>query len=231
LLQLSNSSLFEFPKPVISVTHAASLLGMTTLKGLVLADGLASEFTTADPAGLALMERVGRHARAVAILSRTIAVDLDAPGLADIAFLSGLLHDVGQLVVFAASPALYARVEKRSVAEGLSFQAAMEAECGCTTLNIGAYLLGLWGVPKDIVCAVMNHRHTPTDAEPLCPATIVHIADRLANEIDFIADLESPKPRPATSFPATCSDNHLTAWRALVRQNSLSNGVAASATL
>src|SRR4030095_5269981 len=99
------------------------------------------------------------------------------PALADAAFTAGLLHHIGALVLLHAAPPHYERaLELRKQLKGNS--AAAEREVfGVTHAEVGAYLLGLWGIPFPIVEAVAFH-HRPNEVAPESRAlgTAIHIA-------------------------------------------------------
>jgi len=70
---------------------------------------------------------------------------------------------------------------------------------GTTHADIGAYLLGLWGLPYDVIEAVARH-HTPwPDVEVLDIATAVRLADSLASSVllnDHEACMHCEPPLP-----------------------------------
>ncbi|MCB0115042.1 MAG: HDOD domain-containing protein, partial [Caldilineaceae bacterium] len=99
VLQLVNSPYFGLVSEVRDVQHAATLLGLDALQNLVLAAGVFRELEGLNvPASL--LERLLDHSLAVAAVARSIAQDvgLSAAG-ADHAFLGGVLHDVGKLLL------------------------------------------------------------------------------------------------------------------------------------
>jgi HD-like signal output (HDOD) protein len=106
------------------------------------------------------------------------------PALADAAFTAGLLHDIGALVLLHAAPPDYVRaLDRKKELNGDS--AAAEREIfGVTHAEVGAYLLGLWGIPFPIVEAVAFH-HRPNEVAPESRPLVaaVHIASGLIEEM------------------------------------------------
>jgi HD-like signal output (HDOD) protein len=106
------------------------------------------------------------------------------PQLADAACTAGLLHDIGALVLLHAAPPDYVRaLERKKELRGDS--AAAEREIfGVTHAEVGAYLLGLWGIPFPIVEAVAFH-HRPNEVAPESRPLVaaVHIASGLVEEM------------------------------------------------
>jgi HD-like signal output (HDOD) protein len=104
--------------------------------------------------------------------------------LADAAFTAGLLHDIGALVLLYAAPPDYVRSLERAKQLGGDSAAAEREIFGVTHAEVGAYLLGLWGIPFPIVEAVAFH-HRPNEvaleSRPLVSA--IHIASGLVEEM------------------------------------------------
>jgi len=99
---------------------------------------------------------------------------------ADYALVAGLLHDVGKLVLAANLPEEYASALAFAAREGIGLPGAEYEVFGATHAEVGAYLLGLWGLPDPIVAATAFH-HSPTrsQAKQFSPLTAVHVANAL----------------------------------------------------
>lgn len=179
LLKLVSSAFFGLSRPVSTVERAVSFLGLDTLMTLALAQGIFKSAPTMDVAGFSL-EALWQHSLQTAGAARIIAAQegLDQSSLDD-AFLAGMLHDIGKLVLAQSMPEAYAEIVQRT---GTGFAANAEQEVLLTThADVGAYLLGLWGLTDAVVEAVAFHEHpgsAPSGALAL-PA-IIHAADRLA---------------------------------------------------
>jgi HD-like signal output (HDOD) protein len=91
-----------------------------------------------------------------------------------------LLHDIGKLIIACNMPSSYGRLLEADQANKLSIQMAEMKIFGATHEQIGAYLIGLWGLPDSIVETVAFH-HVP-DQYPACAFDAlgaVHIADAI----------------------------------------------------
>lgn len=178
LLKLVSSAFFGLSKPVSTVERAVSFLGLDTLITLVLAEGIFRESPPISVPGFSI-DKLWRHSLETASAARIIAGQqgLDKAVLDD-AFLAGMLHDIGKLVLAQSMPDKYGEVVQKS---GNRFAAGVEQELLQTThADIGAYLLGIWGLTDAVVEAVAFHE-TPGNAptEGLGLPLIVHAADRL----------------------------------------------------
>ena len=83
--------------------------------------------------------------------------------MVDDALTAGLLHDIGKLVLACAFSSQYKSILSRAAEEKIGMWAAEREVLGCSHAEIGAYLLGLWGLPHSIVEAVAWH-HRPSDS-------------------------------------------------------------------
>lgn len=182
VLQLANSAFFGLSCHVSSPQQAVSLIGIENLKALVLSVQVFSDFGVHPAQDLGFL---WDHSMTTASFAKAIArVELSARGVMDDAFTAGLLHDVGRLVMACAFGAEYQQVLQRAGEPG-ALLARCEADAfGCTHNEVGAYLLGLWGLSDSIVEAVAWH-HQPAQAQPRSFSALiaVHAADYYDNEI------------------------------------------------
>jgi HD-like signal output (HDOD) protein/CheY-like chemotaxis protein len=191
LLKVVNSAYFGLAKPVADVARAGSLLGLDRIMALVLGQGLFSGGEVPQVRGFSL-EALWSHSLATASAAHRIAVEekLDKEQVAA-AFLAGMLHDIGKLVLAIGVPEDYARVLE--MARGKPGR-----ECELETLelqashpDVGAYLVGLWGLPHTIAEAIAFHEDPAVSIGPFSLPGIVHVADRFANHPE-IADPRHP---------------------------------------
>jgi len=154
ILQLVNSAFFGLRRHVSNPSQAASLLGLETVKALVLSSQVFSQFEEKTLTGLRL-EALWSHSLAVGALARRICIQQSAPlKVTDDAFLAGLLHDAGKLVLAANVPEHYIQALTLASQRGLHPCDVERGVMGASHAEIGAYLLGLWGLPDPIVEAL-----------------------------------------------------------------------------
>jgi len=180
VLQLVNSAFFGLARPVTKPSQAVSLLGLDTVKSLVLSLNMFAEFDQRRVTELSL-DSLWTHCLAVGSLAKRIAhLETDNAKLRDDALLAGLLHDIGKLVLVANLPDAYAEVHRRATAGNVDPLEAERQEFGATHGEVGAYLLGLWALPDPIVEAVAFH-HQPSRclSHGFTPLTAVHAANCL----------------------------------------------------
>ena len=204
LLQLVNSSFFGVARNVDTIRDAISFLGINTIKTLVLSYEL---FEQVDPSKLASsysLEGAQRHGHLVAAVAREIR---GGRGVGDRAFLSGLLHDLGKLVQALNELEAFDRLSAESGAGVERERQLMRASHDV----IGAYLLGIWGMPYTVVEAVSGHHDVASHASgALDDVTAVHIADALVHEVEG----EAPaNPLNAQHVEALGLTGSLPGWR------------------
>jgi putative nucleotidyltransferase with HDIG domain len=227
VLQLVNSSFFGLAVHVQDVKHAAALLGLNSLKPLVLSAGVFRQLEESRvPAALA--EQVLEHSLAVGCLAREIA---ESEGLsrdeADDALLGGILHDIGKLVLADHFGRDYALVCLAADKSSLPLLSAELDQFDASHADVGGYLLGLWGLPQDLIEAVAFH-HDPAahELDRFTPLAAVHVANAL------IHALEEPGEGDPLAMPRKLDRRYLDRIRATQRLNrwrELAMGMAAPA--
>jgi HD-like signal output (HDOD) protein len=102
LLKLANSALYNFPKQVESVQKAVQVLGDKQVYNLVVASGAAEAFASLQPNVIAL-DKFWEHSINTALIAKHLAYQLGVKKDEPI-YLSGLLHNIGELVVVQVKP-------------------------------------------------------------------------------------------------------------------------------
>lgn len=205
VLRVANSALFGLRSEVGDVVQATALLGMRAISSLALA---ASLFAHSD-LDQRFLERMWQESMKVGAMARHIAEDLElARTEIEEAQLAGLLHDIGDFVLFQNWPKDFLAVDRAD-------RDRSELELfGATHADIGGYLTAVWELPMGVVDAVTNH-HTPsTSRYPQHPsvATAVHVARTL---IDTDGRLEGA-PIDMTHIKAIGRTSCLQRWGEMV---------------
>jgi len=184
MLQLVNSAFFGLPRHVASPAQACTVLGTEVVRTLLLSVKIFSEL---DREGIPLdLARLWRHGSdAGALAKRIAAASGEDRRVQDLSLMAGMLHEIGKLVLASQLPQRYRLVVVLEARGLLDDVAAEHAIFGCTHMEIGAYLLGLWGLPNALVEAIAYH-HQPSHAvgEAFAPLTALHVADRLYEDGD-----------------------------------------------
>jgi HD-like signal output (HDOD) protein len=185
ILQLANSAFIAAHGRVSSLHEALSLIGAETVRSLTLSIHVFSQ-SSREPSTAAHFSALWVHSVAVAALAQRIAMqETRKKAVADEAFTTGLIHDVGKIVLLSEMANEYTRVIQEADGNPPSFHEMEMQQLGCTHGQVGAYLMSVWGLPSTIVQAVEYHdRPSELEGRDFAPLTAVHCADVIVSSSD-----------------------------------------------
>ncbi len=164
LLKVVNSAALGLAQPIHSIPDAIALLGATRLQSLVMS---AWAFSFADEKMCRGFSPAAewQHALAVAQAAERLAREQRAkPALIEAAFIAGILHDVGKVMLAANSPEPYADILALAKKQTRPLWQTETDVLGYSHAEVGGCLLGLWGLDLSIADAVSRH-HQPDLAD------------------------------------------------------------------
>ena len=184
ILQLVNSAFFGIARKVSNASEAVQYLGVGRVRSLVLSLHV---FTCFDKMRIKnfSIERVWGHSMATGMLAQRIAkAERAGREDQDEAYVAGMLHDIGKVMLASSFVDRYADAVALASDRKIPMIDAEREVFGVTHAEVGAYLLGLWGLPIAIVESVALH-HVPrgTGVKTFSPLTAVHAASVFENEI------------------------------------------------
>lgn len=189
LLSFANSAFYRGQQPCASIERAIVRIGFSSLRSMALA--IAVLEVEDDAEGLSI-PHLYEHSVAAAVLAEGLAT---ASGAADpdTAFLCGLLHDVGKVVLKQALPRKASRIHRWSRTRDIPSHRLEQRTLAMDHCRVGALVLERWNIAPQIVRPIAHH-HVPhlafstlTAAEQVL-ATIVYLADNLAKSMLQYAD-------------------------------------------
>jgi len=184
ILRIVNSAFYGLPQKISTLTQAIVILGFSTVKNLVLASSVSDFF--AHKIRLKFdMEKLWYHSLGTGIISRLIAVHAGDARPQE-AFIGGLLHDVGKVVLCKYEPERFKKVLRIVETENELIYKAEERVFGFTHTDIGAFVATKWNLPPQLVAGIEFH-HTPRQcAENVRKqVAIVHLAEILCRVKDL----------------------------------------------
>lgn len=192
LLQISNSAYFGVPRKIVTPMEAVQIVGIEILRALVLCVHAFKFYQDRSFKSVSASE-LWDHSLRTASAARKLARYEHLPETAcEEAFVSGLLHDIGKLVLAANADADYQIVMQRSRTEGTPVDQVEWEIFGATHAQVGAYLLGLWGLPEPIVSNVeLHHSLDLSSNSGFTPAAAIHIAQFLERSPHRISQLDT----------------------------------------
>lgn len=219
ILQLVNSAFFGLRRHVSSPAQAVSLLGLDTIKALVLSVHIFTQFDSQKATVLSL-ERLWRHGFLTGILAKAIAREEKLKQiLVDDSFMAGLLHDLGKPILAINFPEQYREIQRVAKEKNLSLSEAESGIMCATHSEMGAYLAGLWGLPDPIVEGLAFH-HYPAKClgQGFSPLLAVHVANVLEHQDDS-SDGEPIKSRIDSDYLSKLGMlDRLAIWQEICRQ-------------
>lgn len=187
ILKVVNSSFYGLPGQIASINRAIVLLGLNAVKNIAIAASLAKLFRGGDLTTRFSAKSLWDHSNACAAACKIITDTLKL-GLADEAFLAGLMHDIGIMVEMQSD-----RQKLIQVVESLGLNNAgvplmdmLEAEEAVFQANhqhFGSALCAKWKFPRCLEIVTGNH-HNPlrVDADSRTLPCVVYLADRICAE-------------------------------------------------
>jgi HD-like signal output (HDOD) protein len=159
LLHLVNSALYARRGSINSVRHALSLLGINKLRNAVLGMSITRMWNQVRTPPSWSMARFNMHSSAAAILSDLLSQRLHVD-YAEGAFVAGLLHDVGRLLIALGLSEEYGRILQMHESDGKPLLSCEREVIGLTHPELSAEALAHWNLPEPIQNAVRYH-HAP----------------------------------------------------------------------
>lgn len=185
ILQLINSAFFGLKREITTTEEAVNYLGLDIIRSLVLSIEVFEKYKHSTNKWFN-MERLMNHSLTCANYAKIIAKDVKMEKvLIGNSFMGGILHDIGKLLLVANLPKEYEQVAELVSNKNARFFEAERLAFGASHARIGAYLLGLWGFPNNILEAVAFHHDPNTSARhSVSPLLAVHVANGLCHKFD-----------------------------------------------
>ena len=184
ILKVVNSAFYGLPGQIASINRAIVLLGLNAVKNIAIAASLAKLFRGGQIAPHFDAHDLWNHSIAVATATKMIGKAADL-GLADEAFLAGLIHDIRIMVEIQANRIKFVEVILKKKENPTMSLRAIETEIlGADHQEFGAGLCKAWKFPNSFIY-VTGHHHNPMQLEPdqRKLACAVHLADVLVAKL------------------------------------------------
>lgn len=179
ILKIANSVLFGRPKKVDSLKLAVTTLGFNEVQSIALSKAFINAFAKLSKQHKPAVDSFWQHSFLCGMAARVIARDLNLPQ--DTAFMAGLLHDIGKLIMLQTFAEDYApdlwmgRISDRNRLDDEQQQFSFTHDV------VGGELLRKWFFPDTLIAAVANHHHPEEAVTEKTFALIVQLADMLAS--------------------------------------------------
>jgi HD-like signal output (HDOD) protein len=178
LLKIVNSAYYGFPSRIDRISRAVTIIGTKEISSLALGICVMRAFNDI-PADVLDMQAFIRHSLTCGMVARILGA-LKNMEQTEQLFVSGLLHDIGKLIVFKYFPAHARACMQMAVSSGGCVFHAEKELVGLDHPHIGQYLLKKWSLPLVLENNVVFH-HMPAKAPNPIQAGIIQLADLIAN--------------------------------------------------
>ena len=147
VFKLANSSAYGFNKPVKELSLAVTLLGMEEIANMVMVAQVFDNMGEYEEgAGIDLKE-FWKHSVGTAFIARAVAQNLQTE--TEHAFLGGMLHDLGKIVLDRYFPKYYGEVVQTAMEQSRPIFDVEEEILGLTHAEIGGLLAQEWKFPRN----------------------------------------------------------------------------------
>jgi len=198
LLRIANSPMYGFTTQIDTVTRAVTVLGTEQVRDIALATAAVKSFQ-GIPNTLVSMQKFWEHSIYCALCSRTLAMDC-LRRQREAVFVAGLLHDIGELVLYNREPELSRKALESTTngPEGIEIQNAERELFGFDHADVGGALANRWALPINLQECIVYHHNPGFAKEHRVEAAIVHIANSIATlaVLDTTDVYHAPKIQP-----------------------------------
>ena len=178
ILRVVNSSYYALPKSVQNIATAINLVGEYDIRNMVLVTSVVNAVSSLVDEGIDVFE-FWQHSIRCGIAARMLAKK-NTEADPDLLFLCGLLHDLGQLIIYKKEPELSATVSWNVINEGRERYQVEQDLLGFDHAEVGALLLEYWGLSEKIYAIVRCH-HQADNSHYQFEAELVSFADHLSH--------------------------------------------------
>lgn len=190
VLQLANSPLFGHGYLINHPMDAVLCLGTEMIKAIVLSQAIFKHYAELKHPEIDLTQ-LWNHSWDVAQLARYCCREKHLPSAqAEEAFLAGLLHEVGRLILVESYPDLFQTACEDARARQSALVPCLLETFKATPAQISAYLLELWGMPGEVISAVSQQDQPDQSTPGFSLAAALYVANHIA-----------AKKSPADPFP------------------------------
>jgi len=187
VLKMVNSPIYGFPRRINTVQHALVLLGLNVIRGLIISTSVFDIMTKS-------MVGLWEHSVGCAFVCSTLAQSLGFKDPEEYA-VTGLLHDIGKVVVAVQIPELKEDVESIVQQEDLSYLQAEKKRLGFGHDRVNAWLADHWNLPLTIREGLGYH-HRPRSAQYYPQfAHLVHVGDFIIKVLEVGSGGDDQVPR------------------------------------
>lgn len=160
VLKLINSAYYARRNQITSLTRAIIMLGINTIKNLVLSTAIVKCVTGSAISRTLDMNAFWSHSIQVGVTARLISKEMKIPVQdQEYFFLAGLMHDLGKIPMSSQFPEVYDRILENRDTESHDICLKETQLLGLNHCDVGQMIVEKWDLGEDIAAAFTRHHH------------------------------------------------------------------------
>jgi putative nucleotidyltransferase with HDIG domain len=197
VLKLVNSPFYGYSSRIHSISQGIMILGFNAVKNLVLSTSVLEAFRNVPSGDGFRLEDLWLHSAATSCAAKVLA-ETSRRADPDEAFVAGLLHDIGKVVLWSAAPDFFRSAVHLSQERRISFGKVLQQTLGFRDEDIGAELALRWKFPASLREAIRRREHSVSKSDENLLAPILQASNLLACASGYhdlpSTPLSSPSP-------------------------------------
>lgn len=182
LLGVVNSAYYGFPRRIVSLNQAVTILGYRSIYNIVLATKVLGQMKKMKGGSGLDWDGLWLHALSCGVLAQSLGETAHLAGAEEL-FLAGLMHDIGKVALAAFLSEEYVLAIELAQTQAMVMEQAELSALSLTHAQVGLWLAEHWNLPPSLTKAIGYH-HAPQSLDEACiSATVVHVADVLARSL------------------------------------------------
>jgi putative nucleotidyltransferase with HDIG domain len=220
-LRMANSSFYGMTRQIGSVPDAVTILGLRTVRTIVLAAGVTGSFEVSEYSGFDF-KTFWRHAVGAALCAQALAPEVRMDS--DIAFTVGLLHDIGSIALACCFPDEYGEVLQHMRERDCSLIQAEQAILGTDHAIMGGRIAEHWNF-SPVIAEAIEHHHAPAMHHGPGLVGLTHMADALSHALGLSGDEFEMVPETPPEIWAAMAPNAEVCMKLFAQVESQFDGV------
>jgi putative nucleotidyltransferase with HDIG domain len=184
VLKIANSSFYGFPRKISTINNAIVLLGFSNIRNIVISAGIIDAYKGGKSSGSFDRTEFWKHSLACGITSKIIASTVGLKSSEE-AFIWGLLHDFGKIVMDTYIHEEFSQVAHHAKTNGMLIVDAEQKLLGFNHTTVGTLVARKWNMPPALLKVIRYHHNPALDYNSLRISSIVHLADILCRTLNI----------------------------------------------
>ncbi len=185
VLKLINSAYYSLPNQVTSLIRAIVMLGINTIKNLVISTGVLTTVNKQNNFEALNMEEFWRHSVCVGAMAKNLALKQKIdPKFVEEYFVAGLLHDIGKIPFNSVVSSAYEHAINYSRIKSIPLHNVETKNFEINHCDLGLRISDLWKLPPAIRSSILYH-HNVESSEPeyMKFVATISLANIIANKV------------------------------------------------